>query len=138
VSAIQTSVKTNAQIAEAARSRRTRARRQRWYAVVISLCTLTAIACLATIADFSTVIPFLTSFENLAPAPNPREERTGTIVHEGDMNRCEQMTFDNESGRTIEYPAPCGNRNVLDAHGVPIPQGTVHRLDAISKSFFGH
>ena len=52
-----------------------------------------------------------------------------------DENKCELMKFDNETGRTIENTARCRNDVTMDAHGAPVPVGTVHRLDAISKSF---
>lgn len=61
----------------------------------------------------------------------------GIIVQQLDGDRCKQTKFDNDSGRTIENLAPCDNEVFLDAHGIPVPQGTVHRLDAISKSFLG-
>jgi len=65
-----------------------------------------------------------------------REMQIGTIViHSGD-DGCEQIKFDNKTETTVNSRSPCP-KQVLDAHGVPVPQGTVHRLDAISKSFFG-
>ena len=46
------------------------------------------------------------------------------------------MTFNNDTGRLVEVSKPCEKDNVrLDDKGVPMPMGTVHRLDAISKSF---
>ena len=47
------------------------------------------------------------------------------------------MKFDNDNGRTIEQFKPCDNAGILDANGVPVPVGTIRRLDAISKSFSG-
>jgi hypothetical protein len=137
VSASRTDIKTNAQVAKTVRSRRRQLRRQRWYALVISLGALAAIVCLATNADISATIPFLASSGNPVPISNRGETRTGTIVHEGDAARCEKIKFDNDSGRIIELSASCDNRVVLDAHGVPVPLGTGHRLDEISKSFSG-
>jgi hypothetical protein len=63
--------------------------------------------------------------------------RTGTIVLQTDRNQCESMTFDNDSGRTIENLKPCANNVVRDTRGNPVPLGTLHTLDAISKSFAG-
>jgi hypothetical protein len=79
----------------------------------------------------------LTSLGSPSSDSEPTEARIGTIILQRDDGRCEQIKFDNDSGRTIKDTVPCENKIVLDAHGVPVPQGTVHRLDAISKSFFG-
>jgi hypothetical protein len=59
----------------------------------------------------------------------------GTLTLQTDGNECELMKFDNETGRAIENTARCRKDVTLDAHGAPVPMGTVHRLDAISKSF---
>ncbi len=45
------------------------------------------------------------------------------------------MKFDNDSGRPIGQFKPCDTADILDANGVPMPTGTIRRLDAISKSF---
>lgn len=47
------------------------------------------------------------------------------------------MKFDNRTGRTIENERHCENTTTLDAQGIPVPEGTIHRLDSISKSFLG-
>ena len=81
----------------------------------------------------------------LAPAPSEPatsassdELRTGKIVLQINPDQCEQMKFDNSSGRFTESFTPCENRIRFDEHGKPIPLGTIHRLDAISRSFSGH
>ncbi len=61
----------------------------------------------------------------------------GTIEFQTDQNRCDLMKFDNDTGRTIAAPSNCQNNVTLDAHGIPVPTGTIHRLDSISKSFSG-
>jgi len=63
------------------------------------------------------------------------EGRTANIVLEGAANRCKQMIFDNDTGRIVESNKPCDKDVTLDEKGMPIPQGTVRRLGAISKSF---
>jgi hypothetical protein len=47
---------------------------------------------------------------------------------------CQQQVFDNQTWRMTRSKQPCDPTEV-DAAGVPIPKGTMHRLDAISKSF---
>jgi hypothetical protein len=81
----------------------------------------------------------------LAPSPSEQatsassdELRTGKIVLEINPGQCEQTKFDNSSGRFTESLTPCENRIRFDEHGKPIPLGTIHRLDAISRSFSGH
>ena len=67
-----------------------------------------------------------------------KEIRTGRIVLQTDPDQCAQMKFDNADGRLIENLKPCEKDIRLDARGRAMPMGTVHRLDAISKSFFGN
>jgi hypothetical protein len=47
---------------------------------------------------------------------------------------CQQEVFDNQTGRMTRLRQPCDD-TAQDANGIPIPKGTIHRLDAISKSF---
>jgi hypothetical protein len=73
-----------------------------------------------------------------ASAAAPDDHRTGVIVLQTGTERCEKKQFDNDTGRVLDSAAPCGGSVVLDAHGMPVPIGTIHRLDAISKSFSGN
>jgi hypothetical protein len=72
--------------------------------------------------------PRLADLQNMA---------VGAIVLHGDDEHCQQMKFDNSTGRTLESFKPCGETVRRNADGVPLPMGTLHRLDAISKSFMG-
>jgi hypothetical protein len=49
---------------------------------------------------------------------------------------CRQRSFDNETWRMSGANQPC---EVVphDSNGVPVPVGTIHRLDAINKPFSG-
>ena len=62
------------------------------------------------------------------------EARTGTIVFQHGPNRCRQLLFDNDNGRSVEKVGRC-DQEVISEKGELVPWGTVHRLDAISKSF---
>jgi hypothetical protein len=66
---------------------------------------------------------------------DPAADRTGIVVEQGDEGRCELMKFNNDDGRVIDNVRHCEKNSILDARGVPVPVGTIHRLDAISKSF---
>jgi hypothetical protein len=55
------------------------------------------------------------------------DDRSGT---------CSTGAFDNKTGRVTRSNDPC-DTILRDSNGVPIPAGTIHRLDAISKSFSG-
>lgn len=114
-------------------SRSLRRKRERSRALAISIGVLAIIAGLAAVS--SPLISIITS-----PSPTTtagaESERTGKIVVQRDLNRCKQMNFDNDSGRVTDDPSMCDDQVVLDSHGVPVPRGTIHRLDAISKSFF--
>lgn len=65
------------------------------------------------------------------------QSHVGTITQQIGDQQCLIAKFDNDTGRTIEDATHCEKNVVLDAKGVPIPMGTVHRLDSISKSFLG-
>jgi hypothetical protein len=120
-----------------AMSRRAKSKRQRQHALYILLFALVTIVCLAMTTGLSTFTAFFGSSDSASPISNLQERRTGTIIRQRDENKCRRMKFDNDTGRTVEDFESCDNEAVLDAQGVPVPQGTLHRLDAISKSFSG-
>ena len=63
--------------------------------------------------------------------------RTARITRDLDGKGCAQQVFDNQTGRMTSTPQPCPPM-VYDSNGFPVPIGTIHRLDSISKSFPGH
>ena len=63
--------------------------------------------------------------------------RTARITRDLDGKGCAQQVFDNQTGRMTTTPQPC-QATVYDSNGMPVPVGTIHRLDSISKSFPGH
>jgi hypothetical protein len=63
--------------------------------------------------------------------------RTAKITQDLDGKGCSQQVFDNQTGRMRQSQLPC-DATTFDSNGVPVPVGTIHRLDAISKSFSGH
>jgi hypothetical protein len=67
-----------------------------------------------------------------------QDRRVGTIEVQSGQDRCDLLKFDNATGRRINASMSCHSDVMLDARGVPVPMGTVHRLDSISKSFLGH
>jgi hypothetical protein len=119
--------------AKKAQPRPTR-RSKHWYAPVV-----VAVAC-ATIIYWGTNWYLGSSrsliAEQLAPTPAD-ESRTGKIVVQTNPDQCAQREFDNTNGRFVDGLKPCDNQIKFDEHGVPIPLGTIHRLDSISRSFFG-
>lgn len=62
--------------------------------------------------------------------------RTAKITRDPDGKGCWQQSFDNQSGRMSRSQQPC-EATAFDSNGNPVPVGTIHRLDAISKSFSG-
>ena len=62
-------------------------------------------------------------------------QSVGTIVLPSGANGCQHRTFDNRTGQISQSASPCQSAVAVDANGVPIPLGTVHTLNAISKSF---
>jgi len=113
-------------------------------------------AALAIWIGFFVLMVFLAAFSNLphqlaslvastpsTPKLDAEAQRTGKIVLRADSGQCKKLKFDNRNGAMTEDPSPCDDELVFDSNGVlvlgsqgvPVPQGTMHRLDAISKSF---
>jgi hypothetical protein len=63
--------------------------------------------------------------------------RTARITNDAGERGCSRQIFDNQTGRMVRSQQPC-ETTTLDNNGVPVPVGTIHRLDAISKSFSSH
>jgi hypothetical protein len=68
-------------------------------------------------------------------APQADQNSVATIVLHSSTSRCQQKSFDNRTGQISDQTSPCTNEVVLDANGMPIPAGTIHTLNSISKSF---
>jgi hypothetical protein len=79
------------------------------------------------------------SFESPEAASTARDGdlRTAKITNASGDGGCWEQSFDNQTGRMTRSTKPCEN-TVYDASGAPVPVGTIHRLDAISRSFPGH
>lgn len=114
-----------------ARSRRTSQTRRRssgiWLGLIGSICLVTGGIVLVTNANDP-------DSHTQTASVDPRG--TGTIVIQKEHSRCGISKFDNYSGRTIDDVVHCANSDTA-ADGSSAPIGTIHRLDAISKSFFG-
>jgi hypothetical protein len=61
--------------------------------------------------------------------------RTAKVMNDTG-NGCTQQILDNQTWHTSGGTQPC-DPVLRDANGVPVPVGTIHRLDAINKSFTG-
>jgi hypothetical protein len=61
--------------------------------------------------------------------------RVATIVQHSGTSGCQQRSFNNQTGQISDQTSPCHNDVVLDAKGMPMPTGTIHTLNSISKSF---
>ena len=58
-----------------------------------------------------------------------------TIVLHSSTSGCQQRSFNNQTGQIAAQTSPWQNDVVLDAKGLPMPAGTIHTLNSISKSF---
>jgi hypothetical protein len=116
---------------------RRRSSRGRRHVFVGSACVCAMITVLGVTAN--TTLPWLVNvISSKQPQPvDVQEMRIGTIEVQTGQEQCDVLKFDNDTGRTINESKSCHGNVALDAHGVPIPMGTVHRLDSISKSFLG-
>ena len=108
--------------------------------LIVGCSMLLVAALIAMAAVVATESPKSVSALNAAPtttaAPEP-DLRTAKITKDLDGKGCSQQVFDNQTGRMRQSQLPC-EATTFDSNGVPVPVGTIHRLDAISKSFPGH
>jgi hypothetical protein len=119
--------------------RRIQRRRKHWAITIGCFCMLAVFISLAMTTDVTTVWFFHASSEGQKQSADAEAgARTGTVMLQTDENRCEVLKFDNDSGRAVDRARRCDKNVTFDARGVPVPLGTVHRLDAISKSFLGN
>jgi hypothetical protein len=116
-----------------------RRRRKRWNTLIVGcgmllvavVTTVLVIAAQALISTQPSRAPHIAS-----AAPNG-DVQTARITKDFGGKDCSQEFFNNQTGRTTRSPQPC-EATALDGNGAPIPLGTIHRLDAISKSFPGN
>jgi hypothetical protein len=101
---------------------------------ILLLATAAAVMVIAVVSPVS--VPVLNSSRTARAMPDS-DTLTAKISNESDGKGCSQRTFDNQTGRMNRSQQPC-EATAYDSKGVPIPLGTIHRLDAISKSFSGH
>jgi hypothetical protein len=80
---------------------------------------------------FSTAPALVT--ENAASHADPNS--VATIVLHSSASGCQQRSFNNQTGQISDQTSSCQNDVVLDAKGMPMPIGTIHTLNSISKSF---
>lgn len=101
------------------------------------VCSVVAAAAIAVgiFIEYPTSDGAATAPAKEAEAPVVQKDRIGTIVVESGTKRCQRKIFDNGTGRIVESNPTCENDVVLDANGMPIPQGTIHTLNSISNSF---
>ena len=96
-------------------------------------------ALIAVAAVVATGYPKSVTALNAAPVTTATPDvdlRTAKITKDLDGKGCSQQVFDNQTGRVRQSGLPC-DATAFDSDGVPVPVGTIHRLDAISKSFSG-
>ena len=93
-----------------------------------------AIVLLSAGAAIATLVETSSRIDQPTTAPVSEKFRAATITSDLDGSGCSQQVFDNRTGRVIVSRQPCAATS-YDSNGVPIPTGTIHRLDAISKSF---
>jgi hypothetical protein len=106
------------------------------YALWITLGLIAVICSAAFVVNPLALLLSQTSPEKSPGGAPTADQRTGTIVFEIAPHQCKHVTFDNDdNGRLSESLGSCEDDVVFDAQGKPIPMGTMHRLDAISKSF---
>jgi hypothetical protein len=100
-------------------------------------CGMLLVTAAAVIAAHSLMSGHSPPAPQVALAAPDGDPHTAKITRELGGKACEQDIFDNQTGRMTRSAQPC-NPTTYDSNGAPIPLGTIHRLDAINKSFPGH
>jgi len=119
---------------KAATHRRQSSQGQRVLAALLCVC-LPAVLILVFV-NFT--FPWFAQSFSATPTEESQDIRSGTITLQSAQGDCQILKFDNDTGRPIGNSEQCHQRLTFDSHGVPIPLGTVHRLQSISKSFSGN
>lgn len=107
--------------------------RQVWYALGITFFVIATIVSVAIAANPLGLFHFLPQADQSTEGAGRADQRAGRIILQISPDQCRQMEFDNVTGQIGGKSAPC--ETAVDSHGAPLPLGTLHRLDAISKSF---
>jgi hypothetical protein len=121
--------------AKSAHARKVRASQKRWRLAKMCFGVISVGALIAAVAIFAIVfkLPSSPNVENEASRAEPSSVAT-IVLHSG-ARGCQQRSFDNQTGQISALSSPCPDDVVFDAKGLPIPTGTVHTLNSISKSF---
>jgi hypothetical protein len=87
-------------------------------------------------AELPTSTHLTTSSQTPSWAPDNKLGSAKVTIDSADGGGCRQQAFDNQTGRMTQSQQPC-DTTARDSNGVLIPLGTIHRPDAISKTFSG-
>jgi hypothetical protein len=74
--------------------------------------------------------------QTLREGPDNNVHTAKVYIDSTASDGCQQKVFDNQTWRMTRSNQPCDTM-AQDSTGAPVPSGTMHRLDAISKSFQG-
>jgi hypothetical protein len=96
-----------------------------------------AMVLLAAGAAIATLVETSSHVDQPTTATVSDKFRAATITSDFDGSGCSQQVFDNRTGRVAASTQSCAATSYY-GNGMPSPTGTIHRLDAISKSFRGH
>jgi hypothetical protein len=111
--------------------------RRRGLIVSCGLLLVVALGAVVAITAGSPTAVHSSKHPQLSTASPDSDLRTAKITNASDGKECWQQVFDNQTGRMTRSQQPC-EATAYDSNGAPIPLGTIHRLDAISKSFTSH
>ena len=119
-----------------AQSRKAQDRRRR----LIVSCGILFVVGLGFVLVMTAELPMSThltkSSQAVIEGPDNNLGSAKVTIDSADGNGCRQQVFDNQTWRMTRTQQPCDS-TARDSNGAPIPLGTIHRLDAISKSFSG-
>jgi hypothetical protein len=115
-------------------------RKQERRRALIIICGMLLLATLTAVVVVTVEHPISvhSNSPQTATAMPDADVRTAKVTRDSEDGKgCWQQIFDNQSGRMTRLQRPC-EAPAYESHGTPVPLGTIHRLEAISKSFSGH
>ena len=100
-------------------------------------CGILLLMILGAAVVIATEFPISTKLLQAVSAVPGTDAHAGKITNDLSGSGCFQQEFDNKTGRITRLQGSC-ETVAHDSNGVPIPVGTIHRLNAISKAFSSH
>jgi hypothetical protein len=110
-------------------------RSERLKSAAVALVFIAGIAAALWWAAVPEVLKHMEQTREVQATPKRPDARSGRIVVELPAERCRELAFDNVTGAMQDTNKPCSTSAAATPTSPPAPQGTMRRMEAISKAF---